>query len=139
MSTENVLVALSIMPFITFHSILLFVTFLSYVSCSVSYTFESLIGYWSYLVNWHTINNGPQRAQSLTEEEEELQPLTEEEALAVYDMFNEDEGATILFLGSTLFLISSFHAMSPFLGSLSFAYHHYLLIMGPLTFTIRTL
>ena len=95
MSIENVLVALSIMPFITFHSILLFVTFLSYVSCSVSYTFESLIGYWSYLVNWHTINNGPQRAQSLTEEEEELQPLTEEEALAVYNMFNKDKGTLI--------------------------------------------
>ena len=45
----------------------------------------------------------------------------------------------ILFLGSTLFLISSFRATSPFLGSLSYAYHHYLLILGPLTFTIHTL
>ena len=36
----------------------------------------------------------------------------------------------ILFLGSTLFLISSFHAMSPFPGSLCYAYHHYLLILG---------
>ena len=46
---------------------------------------------------------------------------------------------TILFLGSTLFLISSFCATSPFLGSLSYAYHHYLLILGPLTFTVCTL
>ena len=45
----------------------------------------------------------------------------------------------ILFLGSTLFLISSFCAMSPFLESLYYAYHHYLLILGPLTFTICTL
>ena len=45
----------------------------------------------------------------------------------------------ILFLSSALFLISSFRAMSPFLGSLSFAYHHYLLIMGPLSFTVRAL
>ena len=46
---------------------------------------------------------------------------------------------TILFLGSALFLISSFCATSPFPGSLSYAYHHYLLILGPLTFTIYTL
>ena len=46
---------------------------------------------------------------------------------------------TILFLGSTLFLISSFCAISPFLGSLSYTYHHYLLILGPLTFTICAL
>ena len=46
---------------------------------------------------------------------------------------------TVLFLGSALFLISSFRATSPFLGSLSYAYHHYLLILGPLTFTIRAL
>ena len=46
---------------------------------------------------------------------------------------------TILFLDSTLFLISSFRATSPFPGSLSYAYHHYLLILGPLTFTVRTL
>ena len=45
----------------------------------------------------------------------------------------------ILFLGSALFLISSFLAMSPFLGSLSYAYHHYLLILGSLTFTVHTL
>ena len=45
----------------------------------------------------------------------------------------------ILFLGCTLFLISSFRATSPFPGSLSYTYHHYLLILGPLTFTIRTL
>ena len=43
---------------------------------------------------------------------------------------------TILFLDSALFLISSFHAMSPFLESLSYAYHHYLLILEPLTFTM---
>ena len=95
MSIENVLVALSIMLFITIHSLLLLITFLSYVSCSVTYTFESLTGYWSYSVNWHSTNNGPQKAQPLTEEEEELQPLTEEEALAVYNMFNEDEGTLI--------------------------------------------
>ena len=46
---------------------------------------------------------------------------------------------TILFLGSALFLISSFRATSPFPGSLSYAYHHYLLIMGPLTFTVHAL
>ena len=46
---------------------------------------------------------------------------------------------TILFLDSTLFLISSFRATSPFLGSLSYTYHHYLLILGPLTFTVCTL
>ena len=46
---------------------------------------------------------------------------------------------TILFLGSALFLITSFRAMSPFPGSLSYAYHHYLLILGPLTFTVRAL
>ena len=45
----------------------------------------------------------------------------------------------ILFLGSALFLISSFHATSPFPGSLCYAYHHYLLILGPLTFTVRAL
>ena len=45
----------------------------------------------------------------------------------------------ILFLGSAFFLISSFRATSPFLGSLSYAYHHYLLILGPLTFTIHAL
>ena len=82
------------MLFITIHSLLLLITFLSYVSCSVTYTFKSLTGYWSYLVNWHSTNNGPWRAQPLTEEEE-LQPLTEEEALAVYNMFNEDKGTLI--------------------------------------------
>ena len=46
---------------------------------------------------------------------------------------------TILFLGSALFLISSFHATSPFPGSLSYAYHHYLLILGPPTFAVCTL
>ena len=46
---------------------------------------------------------------------------------------------TILFLGSALFLISSFHATSPFLGSLCYAYHHYLIILGPLTFTVCAL
>ena len=45
----------------------------------------------------------------------------------------------ILFLGSALFLISSFRATSPFPGSLYYTYHHYLLILGPLTFTIHTL
>ena len=45
----------------------------------------------------------------------------------------------ILFLDSALFLISSFHATSPFPGSLSYAYHHYLLILGPLTFTVCAL
>ena len=42
----------------------------------------------------------------------------------------------VLFLGSALFLVTFFHATSPFPGSLSYAYHHYLLILGPLTFTI---
>ena len=45
----------------------------------------------------------------------------------------------ILFLGSALFLISSFRAISPFPRSLCYAYHHYFLILGPLTFTICTL
>ena len=52
---------------------------------------------------------------------------------------NHTVAVTILFLGSTLFLISSFHTTSPFLGSLSYAYHYYLLILGPLTFTVRAL
>ena len=94
MSIENILVALSIMLFITIHSLLLLITFLSYVSCSVTYTFESLIGYWSYSVNWHTTNDGPRRAQPLTKEEE-LQLLTEKMALAVYNIFDEDEGTLI--------------------------------------------
>ena len=46
---------------------------------------------------------------------------------------------TILFLGSALFLITSFRAMSPFPGSLSYAYHHYLLVLEPLTFTVHAL
>ena len=46
---------------------------------------------------------------------------------------------TILFLGCALFLISSFCATSSFPGSLSYAYHHYLLILGPLTFSIHAL
>ena len=45
----------------------------------------------------------------------------------------------ILFLGSALFLVSSFRATSPFLESLSYTYHYYLLILGPLTFTIHAL
>ena len=45
----------------------------------------------------------------------------------------------ILFLSSALFFISSFHATSPFPGSLCYAYHHYLLILGPLTFTVHAL
>ena len=45
----------------------------------------------------------------------------------------------IFFLSSALFLISFFRATSPFPGSLSYAYHHYLLILGPLTFTMHTL
>ena len=53
----------------------------------------------------------------------------------LYDRSN----VTILFLGSALFLISSFRATSPFLGSLCYAYHHYLLILGPLTFTVCAL
>ena len=41
------------MLFITIYStLLLFITFLSYVSCSVTYTFEFPNGYWSYLVTW---------------------------------------------------------------------------------------
>ena len=55
------------------------------------------------------------------------------------DIYGSVDGVTILFLGSALFLISSFHATSPFPGSLCYAYHHYLLILGPLTFTICTL
>ena len=45
----------------------------------------------------------------------------------------------ILFLGAALSLISSFHANSLILGFLSYSYHHYLLILGPLTFTVHTL
>ena len=45
--------AIIIMLFITIYStLLLFITFLSYVSCSVTYTFEFPNGYWSYLVTW---------------------------------------------------------------------------------------
>ena len=49
------------------------------------------------------------------------------------------EGVTILFLDSALSLIFSFCAMSPFLRSLCYAYHHYLLILEPLTFTVCAL
>ena len=52
MSTENVLMAIIIMLFITIHSILPFITFLSYVSCLVIYTFEFPTVYWSYSVTW---------------------------------------------------------------------------------------
>ena len=55
------------------------------------------------------------------------------------DIDNMKDIVTILFLGSTLFLISSFCATSLLPGSLSYTYHHYLLILGPLTFTIRAL
>ena len=55
------------------------------------------------------------------------------------ELLNKAQFVTILFLGSALFLISSFCAMSPFLGSLCYAYHHYLLILGPLTFTVCAL
>ena len=48
-------------------------------------------------------------------------------------------GVTVLFLGSALFLVSSFHAISPFLGSLSYTYHHYLLVLGSLTLTVHAL
>ena len=69
---------------------------------------------------------------------------------SVMEAFTEEDGGgiikgeesgcvTILFLGSTLFLISSFRATSPFPGSLCYAYHHYLLILGPLTFTVCAL
>ena len=58
----------------------------------------------------------------------------------IYVYFHgQDIIVMILFLGSALFLISSFRATSPFPGSLSYAYHHYLLIMGPLTFTVHAL
>ena len=61
--------------------------------------------------------------------------------LTWWETLNESmkELVTILFLGSALFLISSFCATSPFPGSLCYAYHHYLLILGPLTFTVCTL
>ena len=52
---------------------------------------------------------------------------------------NVKTAVMILFLGSALFLISSFHTISPFLGSFSYTYYHYLLILGPLTFTVHTL
>ena len=45
----------------------------------------------------------------------------------------------IFFLGAALFLISSFHATSPIPGFLSYSYHHYLFILGPLTFTVHAL
>ena len=51
----------------------------------------------------------------------------------------EGSNVTILFLGATLFLISSFHATSPIPGFLIYEYYHYILILGPLTFTIHTL
>ena len=87
MSIENILVALSIMLFITFHSILLFITFLSYVSCSVTYMFEFPIGYWSYSVTW--------QRNATNDEHGEEQPLTEEEALAIRNIYNEDEETLI--------------------------------------------
>ena len=83
MSIENVLVALGIMLFITIHSILLFITFLSYVSCSVTYTFEFPTGYWSYLVTW--------QRNATNDEHGEGQPLIEEEASAISNIYDEDE------------------------------------------------
>ena len=80
--------AIIIMLFITIHSILLFITFLSYVSCSVTYTFEFPTGYWSYSVTW-------QRNATNDEHGEEGQPLTEEEALAISNIYDEDEETRI--------------------------------------------
>ena len=45
----------------------------------------------------------------------------------------------IFFLGAALFLISSFHATSPIPGFLTYGYHHDLLILGPLSFTVHAL
>ena len=42
----------------------------------------------------------------------------------------------VLFLGASLFLISTEHAISYFLEFISYAYYHYLLILGPSTFTV---
>ena len=73
------------------------------------------------------------RAQS-----SEMEAFTEEDGGGIIK--GEESGCvTILFLGSALFLISSFRATSPFPGSLCYAYHHYLLILGPLTFTVCAL
>ena len=44
--------------------------------------------------------------------------------LITWKLIFRREVVTILFLGSTLFLVSSFRATSPFLRSLSYAYHH---------------
>ena len=68
----------------------------------------------------------------------EMEVFTEEDGGGIIKG-GESGCVMILFLGSTLFLISSFHAMSPFPGSFCYAYHHYLLILGPLTFTICAL
>ena len=70
------------------YSILLFITFLSYVSCSVTYTFELPTGYWSYLVTW-------QRNTTNDEHGKEGQPLTEEETLAIRNIYDEDEETLI--------------------------------------------
>ena len=67
------------------------------------------------------------------DQDEEAEAEAEEEGV------EEREDVTILFLGSTLFLISSFCTTSPFPGSLCYAYYHYLLILGPLTFTMCAL
>ena len=88
MSIENVLMAIIIMLFITIHSILLFILFLSYVSCSVTYIFKFPIGYWSYSVTW------PRNATN-NEHGEEEQPLREEEALAISNIYDEDEETLI--------------------------------------------
>ena len=45
----------------------------------------------------------------------------------------------ILFLGAALFLISSFQTTSLIPEFLSYSYHHYLFILGPLTFTVHAL
>ena len=48
-------------------------------------------------------------------------------------------GVTILLLSAALFLISLFCTMSPIPGFFTYDYHHYLLILGPLTFTVQAL
>ena len=79
---------------------------------------------------WPTLNDGSSH---------EAQVPWSQVTATTHAVGTESMVFTILFLGSTLFLISSFHATSPFPGSLSYAYHHYLLILGPLTFTVHTL
>ena len=80
-----------------------------------------------------------QHSQTMVDLEGEKTPTPPTNLPETTTQTEQPKPVTILFLDSTLFLISSFCATSPFPGSLCYTYHHYLLILGPLTFTVRAL